>query len=264
VCPENINEKLSIQEREYAIPYHYQDLFAPGQSIGRNSIFETLLRLLNTNGHSKILDIGCGDGRFCYFAKAYCTVEGIDISERALAWAKVFNPEVTFYHGRLQQQDYMEPFDGAVCIETMEHIPNGEVPTFLAKASTILKSNSKLIFTVPSINQPLASKHFRHCEESTLHSALSPYFEVEIIGHSRISKWHRRVMSMLNLISLLVYSEQFRNTYTRFVKYIADKKIKYWYKHLHEGPSEQCYRLIAVCTVKKKIWSSEVFANSRG
>ena len=87
--------------------------------------------LPDVNGLSG-LDIGCGDGRFCYYAKKYLAVEGLDISKKALTWAKAFNPEIQFYNNKIEKLKIKDKYDGAVCIEVLEHIPECQLSSFLS------------------------------------------------------------------------------------------------------------------------------------
>ena len=76
---------------------------------------------------------------------------------------------------------------------------------------------------------------------------LSPFFDVEIIGQSRTAKIHRKVMSILNILSLLFYSENFCDRFPKAVEYITKLKTNYWLKYLHLGKPESCRRLLAIC-----------------
>ncbi len=246
--------KRRIQEEEYHIPYHYQDLFAPAQSIERNSIFKMIVDIFTEKirGEKRIIDIGCGDGRFCYYAKKFLQIEGIDISKRAIHWAKAFNPELKFYCEPIERfaERIKKKYTGAVCIEVLEHICDDEISSFLKGIKKILKNEALIIFTVPSINKPMSVKHYRHYNQRLLFETLTPYFEVlEIKGHSKISSFHRKIFSVMHIVSLLFYSETFQWKFPNFVKFVKKIKENYWYNYLHEGRPEECYRLIAICRV---------------
>ena len=184
-------KRLAIQEEEYLLPYHYQDVFAPGQSIERNSIFAFIVETFRRAGKGHVIDVGCGDGRFCFFAKNYLGVEGLDISERALEWARAFNPEVAFHNKRIEDLNLRGVFDGAVALEVLEHIPDDDMPAFIKGIRSVVTDDAVVIFTVPSVRKPLEEKHFRHYTEITLRETLGPFFgEVAVTGHSKVSPMH--------------------------------------------------------------------------
>jgi len=245
--------RLRLQEDEYAIPYHYQDLFAPGQAIERNTLFYSIIAnfidiKLPKQEIIRLIDIGCGDGRFCYFAKKYFEIEGLDISETALLWAKAFNPEIIFHNCHIEK--LKSKYDGAVCLEVLEHIPDKEIDSFLSAIANVVSSKGTIIFTVPSTNKELIEKHFRHYHKEFLLETLNSFFDkIDIIGYGRIAPFHRRVFSLLNVISFLFYSQEFCWQFPNFVSTVCRIKKQYWAKHLHSGPPENCYRLAAICTI---------------
>ena len=164
-------DKFSIQNSQYSFPYHYIPYF---DSVGSLSIARRLswgldyvcyqLHLnelvLNLKPES-VLEVGCGDG---YFLGALPpTIEtriGVDLSERAIAFAKAFHPELDF---RVQNASSMaETFDVVVAIEVLEHIPNDGIASFLHSLSERTKRGGKVIITVPTIVAPLNQKHYRH------------------------------------------------------------------------------------------------------
>jgi cyclopropane fatty-acyl-phospholipid synthase-like methyltransferase len=241
-------KRLEIQEKEYVLPYHYTDVFARGQSVERNSVFNLVVETLLRAGKGHVIDAGCGDGRFCYFAKHYVRIEGLDISERALVWARAFNPEITFHNKRIENLDAHCAFDGAVSLEVLEHIPDDNISTFIGGIKSVVTDDAVVIFAVPSIKKPLEEKHFRHYTESSLRGALGPFFrEVTIVGHSRVNSLHRKIFSAMNVISLISYSDHFCWKYPRVIDFISKTKERYWQRHLHIGRPDDCHRLIAIC-----------------
>ncbi len=241
-------KRQAIQEEEYLLPYHYKDVFAPGQSIERNSIFSFIVETFRRAGKGHVIDVGCGDGRFCFFAKDYLGVEGLDISERALEWARAFNPEVAFHNKRIEDLNLRGVFDGAVSLEVLEHIPDDDMPAFIKGIRSVVTDDAVVIFTVPSVRKPLEEKHFRHYTEITLRETLGPFFgEVAITGHSRVTVVHGKIFSVMNILSLICYSDRFCWKYPRAVGIISRAKERYWRRHLQEGPPEACRRLIAIC-----------------
>lgn len=101
--------KFQIQDSMYEFPYHYIPHFT-------NNLTPSLLRKLNwgldylcyqTHIHEKViamkpqsvLEVGCGDGRFIGSLPSSFPVRvGVDLSHKALLFAKAFHPKCCFYH----------------------------------------------------------------------------------------------------------------------------------------------------------------------
>ena len=116
--------------------------------------------MLNIKPES-VLEVGCGDGYFLgALPPTIQTRVGIDLSERAIAFAKAFHPGVDF---RVQNASSMiETFDVVVAIEVLEHIPDDGIASFLRALGERTKEGGKIIVTVPTIVAPLNEKHYRH------------------------------------------------------------------------------------------------------
>lgn len=236
-----------MQEKEYEIPYHYQDLYAPGQEIERGSLFNLALEKLALPDKAKVLDAGCGDGRFCYRAKDVYDISGIDISERAIGWARMFNPELKFHVCHMHELDE-DNFDGMVCLEVIEHVPDDALPLMIAEMAKRLRPGGRAFFSVPSVNQPLHPKHYRHYTEALLRQSLEPHYKVlEVIGHARTRSLVRPINSALNLFSCLFYSDTFCRRFAGIVNRTISLKKRFWYRYLHTDKPELCNRLVAVC-----------------
>ena len=246
------NSREQIQSKEYKIPYHYQDLFAPGQEIERKSLFDLVLDQLNLNEGARIIDIGCGDGRFCYHAKSRYHVTGIDIDPKAIEWAKMFNPELHFYCGDIRELETAQ-FVGGVCLEVIEHISDNDLPVFMESIMRLLRDDGRIVFAVPSINQPLSKKHYKHYTEDMLRELLDSYFEsIAIIGHAKTKSKLYLFNSALNLLSCLFFSQTFQWKYPNFIRKVTKLKNRVWYKFFHEDLPSKCNRLIAICSGKKE------------
>lgn len=152
------------------------------------------------------IDIGCGDGALIYYlSKISCfeegVFEGVDIDDRALSWAKIFNPEVSFYNN-LSDLNLKGKYSSATLIEVLEHIEPFEIDDFIKNVASVICQNGLLIVTVPSIEKPLAKKHYQHFDFVTISKILSPYFkEVKIFGFERY------------------------NTITKFLEFVRSNKI---------------------------------------
>jgi len=47
-------------------------------------------------------------------------------------------------------------------IETLEHIPDDQINDVVHSVHNLLPQNGRLVISVPTTNNPLNSKHYRH------------------------------------------------------------------------------------------------------
>ena len=103
---------------------------------------------------SNLLDAGCGAGRYDGFLiEAGHNVLGIDQSARMLDRAREHFPQENFPRLRyakigLQEIDFQEEFDGAICMDALEHICPEDWPGILRRFQKALKPGGWLYFTV--------------------------------------------------------------------------------------------------------------------
>ncbi len=164
-------KKFQIQDSLYEFPYHYIPHF------DKNGI-PTLLRKLNwgfdylcyqKHIHEKVvamnpqsvLEVGCGDGYFVGGLPSNVPVRvGVDLSSKAVAFAKAFHPDCTFYDQDVSTLE--DTFDIVAAIEVIEHIPEEDLPDFFHALYERVNDNGKIIISVPTTVVPLNKKHFRH------------------------------------------------------------------------------------------------------
>lgn len=103
---------------------------------------------------SDILDAGCGAGRYDQMLlEAGHIVLGIDQSARMLTRAREVFPLERFPNLRyqkmgLQEMDFEAKFDGAICMDAMEHVPPEDWPGILVRFQEALKPGGVLYLTV--------------------------------------------------------------------------------------------------------------------
>ena len=104
--------------------------------------------------HSAIPDAACGAGRYDgMLIEADHTVLGIDQSSSMLAQAREHFPQERFPGLRyarmgLQEMDFQAKFDGAICIDALEHICPEDWPGILARFHKALRPGGVLYVTV--------------------------------------------------------------------------------------------------------------------
>ena len=103
---------------------------------------------------SRLLQAGCGAGRYdALLAEAGHSVLGIDQSACMLARAREMHPVERYprlhYEKRgLQEMEFEGEFDGATCIEAMEHIFPEDWPGIMLRFAAALKPGGLLYITV--------------------------------------------------------------------------------------------------------------------
>ena len=94
----------------------------------------------------RILDIGAGESPWREWLPKDCCYFGIDIESSDKFGMSLQRGDITLFDGNtIPFPDSF--FDGAICIEVLEHAPNPE--KLLTEAARILKKDAPLLLTVP-------------------------------------------------------------------------------------------------------------------
>ncbi|MDP2666542.1 MAG: class I SAM-dependent methyltransferase [Candidatus Diapherotrites archaeon] len=240
-------DKQTIQEEEYALPYHYEDLFSEEKALRAIEYLDYLHLVrdeLSPLHGKKVLDIGCGDGRFIYELRGKgSNLAGIDLSERAIAFARAFNPHVFFHVGSLKQFPDRKKWDAITLIEVLEHIPPSHVNSFLTEVVSRIHPGGKLIVTVPSVKRELVAKHYCHFTESTLIDLLKPHVEiVKVIGYGK-KDLNRMVFETGRRLILLLHPFRHRVPFLRGARIGL---IRFYRDRIGVGPTNVCTGMLAV------------------
>tara|TARA_B100001121_G_C18606108_1_gene581907 strand:+ start:373 stop:1131 length:759 start_codon:yes stop_codon:yes gene_type:complete len=169
------NEKKFIaQDNLYNFPYHYLPEMI-GQKIIKPFrvhfwlydyllLHQFLKEKLKDFNKVNILDFGCGDGKLINGLNnsGKNNLYGYEISKRAMAFFKAFNPEVQLINDDKDINQYYNFFDVIIFSEVIEHIADNEVNNVIEKIYKLLKNNGLLLVTAPHENLPVHKKHFRH------------------------------------------------------------------------------------------------------
>lgn len=243
-------EQGAAQDAQYRFPYHYLPRIENG-GFRMHAVLdwghEYLAYMTHVAGlaaarpWSSLLDVGCGDGRLvamlaARFPERRCV--GLDYSERAVALASALAPEGRFVRGDVTDPAlFPEPFDGATCVDTLEHVDPAALPAFVKGIRDQLRPGAFLIATVPSANVPLTRKHFQHFTEEGLRAALEGPFAVERIGF--LNGGGRRLALLRRLIA------------NRFYLLAEPRLTGLFYRHYVKrhliSDARRCRRLVALC-----------------
>ena len=128
---------------------------------------------------SKILDLGCGTGRFLNFANF-----GVDISPKMIEIAQEKYPEKTLKIGTLSEIPFEHHyFDSIFCFHVIMHLDEKNLEAFLKETSQKLAKNGTLIFDFPSKKR----RHFLNFKKNGWHGAND--FSMEDLRSKLDSNW---------------------------------------------------------------------------
>lgn len=252
----HIEIEQANQENEYWFPYHYvaqfknnrfKHFFLDSWSINYVSTIEFLLKNINIDSAKRIVDIGCGDGRFSRelsLVNPNSSVVGIDYSKRAIALASAMNPDIAnlqFQSIDITKENELAPFDSAVLMEVFEHIPIESADHFMSSVRNLVREGGVLYLTVPHENKPVEYKHFQHFSVEKIINYLHPHFEVvEVVPFEKISWTRKLIFLTLNNRFFILNSQRILSMIYR------------WYKaHLFFCSSEKdCQRIFVKAVAK--------------
>ncbi|MFQ6099701.1 MAG: class I SAM-dependent methyltransferase [Anaerolineae bacterium] len=119
-------------------------------------------RALGLSTGAKVLDAGCGRGRFSRaLAGEGARVVGVDLSHRLTRAAAQLGGD--FCQASVTRLPFAaESFDAVVCVEVLEHVP--DVPTALAEMARVLCRGGKAVV----VDKSLCSLHPRFLLPSAL------------------------------------------------------------------------------------------------
>ena len=209
-------------DQDYALPYHWS-MSADDLAGGGTDYWQYVNKALEIIGglpRGQVLEVGCGDGRIAAeiaarFSEAEVTA--VDVSERAIGFAKLLAPRVDF---RVADVFTLTgTYEVIVLIEVLEHIAANEVSAFLRKLYGLLADHGSLVLSVPTLQLPRWHPgHVQHFSESTLREALERagfrvaecafHLDVRLSRYSRLGRlairlFHNRVWTLKPGLALL-------------------------------------------------------------
>lgn len=180
--------KYCLQDAQYEFPYHYlpsldkDDVLRLHRHLTWGLDYITYMTfvgdLIRECEPQSLLDVGCGDGRLIHMVKVLVPhVCGVDLSERAIRFARAFNPGVDFVCADVIT--ISEQYACLTLVEVLEHIADADIADFLEHLRRLIQPDGWLLLSVPTVNVPLNNKHHRHYDLDLLKTTIAPHFEVE-------------------------------------------------------------------------------------
>lgn len=130
---------------------HYSQLQRSVEGLSGANEWPALQRMLPSLEGARVLDLGCGFGRFCRYARSAgaSSILGIDISENMLARANAENddPAIEYRLGSIDREEF-EPssFDLVFSSLALHYLP--EIAPLFANVSYALTSGGRFVFSV--------------------------------------------------------------------------------------------------------------------
>jgi|GEM_PF-1051758 len=174
-------EKFDLQDKQYSFPYHYlvdfqNSTISVSKSLPWGHEYLTYVGAIKQEIEKikpkSLLDVGCGDGYLInHLEMADCRILGVDLSQRAIRFAKAFGKEESFLCDSINNVD--SEFDVVTLVEVLEHIPDSEIDQFVCDVTKKISIGGFLLISVPSTVLKLQKKHYRHYTETLLDEQIS-------------------------------------------------------------------------------------------
>lgn len=138
--------------------------------LARNQEFPSLGEFLAGRGVTRVLDVGCGDGRhLAYLRSRGITGAGVDAAPVLCAEARAANPDATIYEGDALEVDVGSGYDAALCLgSTLQYwTTNEELDCILGRIIEALKPGGLLVIDLNNFGELLEARVFRRVSVKT-------------------------------------------------------------------------------------------------
>ena len=179
------------------------------------AILETITPLFEEKEKIRILEFGCGSGRFATllnqnFAGKFDYV-WIDLSEELLSYASKDNPSLTFFQWditKLIKNFEQESFDLIVWTSSFQHIPTAKERSFLMKNFyRLLDYDGILLMTNRSLSDWFTKKHWKIV------------MKAKILSRLKFNKWSARDL-------IVPRTDENWKVYGRFYHFFSLEELK--------------------------------------
>lgn len=97
----------------------------------------------------RVIELGCGDGRFTSFMGEFADTDAIELSEEAVKMAQKNHLHVNFFQGSVLDYKFeIEKYDVVISQEVIEHIEDQK--KYMQVCADVLKKDGYLIMTTPN------------------------------------------------------------------------------------------------------------------
>ncbi|MBF0316675.1 MAG: methyltransferase domain-containing protein [Nitrospirae bacterium] len=238
------------QDALYEFPYHYiptlnNGNFSPTRSLRWGyeyiSYVRFVLERVRDIPFDTMLDVGCGDGRFLYEASRVLSnkqLKGIDVSARAIGFARAFNPDLELIVGDINDRGLFNvKFDVITLVEVLEHIAPGDIADFVGSIAYHLKDDGLLLLTVPSKNVKLNTKHYQHFDMASLQTVLVPTLRI----------LDRHFINRISILTLIMEKLLVNRLFILNQRHILNAVYSFYERHLLQADEANCKRICLLC-----------------
>ncbi len=191
----NLIKNQSEELYDHIAPQYWETFGFYPNSMHIHYIEKLLSRL---RSQSYVLDAACGAGRYDgMLYKAGHMVVGIDQSSRMLSRAREhFTLEkfsrLSYLNLSLQEMDFRAEFDGAICVDAMEHIFPEDWPGIVSRFQKGLKPGGFFYATVEVLEADEVSKSYERARAMGLPVVYGELADTIDAAHAQIMAldWH--------------------------------------------------------------------------
>ena len=186
-----------LQERQYATAYHWRQ--RPNDEREYQLRTRLALELAGlpsaadaapapaagggSGTRPRLLDIGCGDARFTADAVRVSRAVGVDVSRRALGFARELVPDARFLASAGAALPFKsESFDVVTLLDVIEHIPDRDEPRVIDEARRVLRRGGRLVVSTNTDRSARERKHYRHYSLPRFRSLFDGFAEIQLAG----------------------------------------------------------------------------------
>jgi len=199
---------VEVQEAAYRLPYHWfpESRLALHERLEKQRIVFEMISQHALKAVEDYLDAGCGDGRwsvdiFNFLGRSPRT-HGIDISDRAIGFARLIEPKISFEVGHAERLPYDDDsFDLVSAIEIIEHVVDHAESLVVSELARVLRPGGTLVMTTPTWNLRVPPHHFRHYSINRIRDLLAENGLVTIALRGQAiscNGWRRRLRHYSN------------------------------------------------------------------
>ncbi len=179
------HRKFEIQDEQYVFPYHhlvcftsFSNYYVMSWGFEYYAYVSKVLDIIASEPFESLLDVGCGEGKMILELSKKVhnkRIRGIDLSSRAILFAKAFNYNNSAEFGTENVSLTLGVFDVITLVETIEHVSDDNIEQLINAVYDRTVSGGRVIVTVPTINFPLIPKHYRHYDLPLLERQFSRF-----------------------------------------------------------------------------------------
>jgi SAM-dependent methyltransferase len=174
-----------LQERQYSSPYHWRQRGNDRveYQLRTRVVLEFAGLTAPVDLRPRLLDVGCGDARFAADATRWADTIGVDVSHRALGFARRLATGARFVAcGAEALALPSNSFDIVTLLDVIEHIHDDEERFAIAEARRVLRPGGRLVISTNTDLSARELKHFRHYPVRRFERLFEGFTDVRMLG----------------------------------------------------------------------------------